>query len=253
MNSGKPVVNVKLTIEYDGSRYFGWQRQKNKPTVQEILEESLQLLFQDKNIKLTGAGRTDTGVHALGQTANFRVNKPAFCMIGKEKLMRSVNGLLPDDISVNKVEIAGDDFHSRYSAKSRKYKYYLGFAKRGLYGNRIHFVKTKFDIDLAKDFCKLVTGPHSFKSLCKNKDDGHNFYCEVYKASVKKKQGGIIEFEIEANRFLHSMVRAITGAMISVASGKISISEFKQKFKKGEALKIQYAPSKALVLEKIKY
>lgn len=246
-------VNVKLVIEYDGSRYFGWQRQSNKPTIQQVIEESLQLLLQDKNIKLTGAGRTDTGVHAVGQVANFRVEKTVFRKIGRARFIKSLNAVLPEDISVSRVQVVGDDFHSRYSAKKRQYKYYLCFKKHGFNGNRLHFVKTKFDIDLAKEFCKLVTGSHSFKSLCKNKEDEHDFYCHVFKASVRRRKGGIAEFEIEANRFLHSMVRAVIGAMINTASGKISINEFKQKFNKGEALRIQYVPSKALVLEKIKY
>ena len=246
------TVNVKLTIEYNGSKYFGWQRQKNKPTIQQIIEESLQLLFQDKNIKLTGAGRTDTGVHAKGQTANFRVSRQSFDKHGKSRFLRSVNALLPEDISVNNAQVVSNEFHSRYSAKSRVYKYYLCFDKHGLNGDKLHYVR-RFDIDLAKEFCKLVTGSHSFRSLCKNKEDGHDFYCNVSSAVIRKKPGGIAEFKIEANRFLHSMVRAIVGAMVSISSGKISIDEFKYKFKKGEALKIQYAPSKALVLEKINY
>jgi len=245
-------VNIKLIIEYDGLRYFGWQRQSNKPTIQQIIEESLQLLFQDNNIKLAGAGRTDTGVHAAGQTANFKIEKPTFDKLGKDRFLRSLNSILPEDISVNKAQVVSDDFHARYSAKKRLYRYYLCFKKHGLTGSRMHFVK-RFDIDLAKEFCKLVTGPHSYKALCKNKEDDHDFYCNVYKAVIRKRKNGILEFEIEANRFLHSMVRAIIGAMISVASGKLTISEFKEKFNKGEALKIQYVPSKALVLEKIKY
>jgi tRNA pseudouridine38-40 synthase len=114
-------------------------------------------------------------------------------------------------------------------------------------------VKTKFDIDLAKEYCKLLVGLHSFKAFCKNKEDEHDFNCSIVCANVKKKRGNVIEFEITANRFLHSMVRAIVGVMLKIASGKSPINEFKQKFYKGEKLTIQYAPSNALVLYKINY
>jgi tRNA pseudouridine38-40 synthase len=114
-------------------------------------------------------------------------------------------------------------------------------------------VKTKFDIDLAKEYCKFIEGAHSFKSMCKNREDKHDFISNVFYVKVKKRKEGIIDFEICANRFLHSMVRAIVGMMINVASGKISLKEFKTKFEKGEPLKIQYVPSNALILVKIIY
>jgi len=246
-------INIKLVIEYDGSKYFGWQRQSNKPTIQQTIEESLQVLFPGEKIKLVGAGRTDTGVHALGQTANFKINTIRFKKYGSKSLMRSLNAVLPADISLNKLRIVSGDFHSRYSAKSRNYRYYMIFRKPGFNSEKYFFVKTKFDIDLAKDFCKLLIGKHSFRSLCKNKDDEHDFYCHVLDAKIKKLSGAKAMFEITANRFLHSMVRAIVGAMIKISSGKLSINEFRQKFKKGETLKIQYAPSNALVLHKINY
>ncbi|HEY3249623.1 MAG TPA: tRNA pseudouridine(38-40) synthase TruA [Ignavibacteria bacterium] len=253
LRAGEIIINIKLTIEYDGKNYFGWQRQSGKQTIQQVIEESLQLLFPGENIKLAGAGRTDTGVHARGHAANFKVTKHSFEKLGKETFLKSLNGILPSDIAVKKAERVKNDFHARYSAVGRTYRYYLCFRKHALNGEKLHFVKTKFDIDLAKEFCKLLPGAQSFKSLCKNKEDKHNFFCSVTKAGIKKLKDDIIEFEITANRFLHSMVRAIVGAMIKIASGKLTISEFKQKFKKGEILTIQYAPSNALFLHKINY
>jgi tRNA pseudouridine38-40 synthase len=174
-------------------------------------------------------------------------------VFGNAGLFKSLNSVLPGDIAIKKIETVPDGFHSRYSAKSRTYRYYLTLRKTGFNSNVYHYVKTKFDIDLAKEFCKLLIGNHSFKAFCKNNEDEHDFRCIIKDTKIRKWRTGIIEFEITANRFLHSMVRAIIGVMLKVASGKIELSEFIKKFKKGEQLSIQYAPSNALVLYKINY
>jgi tRNA pseudouridine38-40 synthase len=249
----KDLINLRLTIEYDGKNYFGWQRQKSKPSIQQTIEKSLQVLFPGEKIKLIGAGRTDTGVHAYAQTANFKIRKKSFEKYGKSKLVYSLNAILPDDISIRKLSTAKDDFHARYSAKSRVYKYCLCTEKHAIERDKCYNIKTKFDIDLAKEFCKLLSGVHSFKGLCKNKTDEHGFLCKVKYAKLKKLRTGIIEFEICASRFLHSMVRAIAGTMIKIASKKLSIKEFQQKFKKGEEIRIQYVPANALFLAKVNY
>jgi len=246
-------VNVKLIIEYDGKNYFGWQRQKNKPTIQESIEKTLQVLFPKAQIKLIGAGRTDAGVHALNQVANFRINRENFKAISTVRLLKSLNAMLPADITVKKVNVVRNRFHARYSAKKRLYKYYITTVKRSYNFEKYYHIKTKFDIDLGKEYCNLLVGNHSFKSLCKNKEDDHDFMCEVYNAEVRKLKNGIILFEISANRFLHSMVRAIIGMMLNVASSKITLKEFYQKFKKGEQLKMQFVPANALILDKITY
>ena len=248
-------LNIKLIIEYDGKNYAGWQIQKNKPSVQETIEHSLHVLFHKENIKLTGAGRTDSGVHALNQAANFVIGKDVFSDSFKtlSNLVYSLNSILPEDISVKKAGFVNRNFHARYSAKKRVYRYLLTTGKRGFNSEKYFRVKTKFDIDLAKEYCKFIEGIHSYKNMCKNREDKHEFMSIVYYAKLKKHRDGIIEFEICANRFLHSMVRAIVGMMIKVASGKISLSDFKSKFKKGEQLKIQYVPANALILDKIIY
>ncbi len=249
-------LNIRLDIEYDGTNYFGWQRQsaasKNK-TIQQTIEESLQVLFPDEIIKLTGAGRTDSGVHAYMQTANFRISREAAGKYGIQAIKYRMNGILPKDILINRASIAEDKFHSRYSAKSRIYRYFLSEKRHAINREKLYCIKTEFDIDLAKDFCKLIEGVHSFRSLCKNRTDKHNFQSEVLYAKVVKSSGGVVKFEICANRFLHSMVRAIVGAMIKVASGKLSIKEFREKFKKGEEMRIHYVPANALFLYKVNY
>lgn len=256
-------LNIKLIIEYDGKNYSGWQKQKNnslltrkQSSIQETIEDTLRVLFPKENIKLIGAGRTDAGVHALNQAANFKISRSAFNMskaADLNKLVYSLNSILPDDITIKRAEFVKDDFHARYSAKKRVYRYLISTAKRSYNADKFFRLKTKFDIDLAKEYCKLIEGTHTFKSMCKNREDKHGFLSTVYYTKIKKRKDGIIEFEICASRFLHSMVRAIIGMMIKIASGKITLNEFKNKFQKGEPLKIQYVPSNALILDKIIY
>jgi tRNA pseudouridine38-40 synthase len=257
--SGKSSkLNIKLIIEYDGKNYAGWQKQKNKSqkTIQETIEHSLQVLFTKEKIKLIGAGRTDAGVHALNQAANFKIRKSVFPggkISSLNRLTHSLNSILPADIAVKSVKVVNDKFHARFSAKKRVYKYLLTTAKRAYNADKYFRLKTKFDIDLAKEYCKFIEGEHSFKQMCKNREDKHGFMSNIFYARIKKRKDYVIEFEICANRFLHSMVRAIVGMIIEVASGKISLKEFITKFEKGEPLKIQYVPSNALILDKIIY
>jgi len=246
-------VNIKLILEYDGKNYSGWQRQKNKKTIQQTIEETLQLLIPGEKIRLTGSGRTDAGVHALGQVANFKVNKALINKLDLHKIVRSLNAMLPAEITVRKAQTVNDEFHSRYSAKRRIYRYYVTFVKRSYGSDLFYYSKRGFDFGIAKQFCDAITGSHSFRGLCKNSDDKHDFMCNVYYASVKKKTDNSIIFEICSNRFLHSMIRAIVGMMLGVASGKTDISEFKNKFSKGEKFKVQYVPANALVLLKVIY
>ncbi|MFI5145410.1 MAG: tRNA pseudouridine(38-40) synthase TruA [Ignavibacteria bacterium] len=254
-------VNIRLNIEYNGKKYFGWQRQserkpshsKNKPTIQQTIEEALQVLFPEEKISLIGAGRTDTGVHAFGQVANFRLKSGSLHNKSLDRVKNSLNAILPPDISVTGLSKCKPDFHSRYSAKKRIYVYYFSTRKSAVLSDFTCKLKTKFDIDLAKDYCKLLVGNNDFRNYCKNKSDKHEFRSIVYYAKVSKLKNGIISFEICANRFLHSMVRALAGVLLQVAGAKLTIEEFKNKFKKGEPLKIQYVPSNALFLKKIIY
>ncbi|MBL8016957.1 MAG: hypothetical protein JNK43_06790, partial [Ignavibacteria bacterium] len=125
--------------------------------------------------------------------------------------------------------------------------------KRTIDGGKIFEVNYEIDPAAAEKFCKAITGAHSFRSLCKNKTDDHDFFCRVEYAKLKKRRGGIYEFEIKANRFLHSMVRAVVGALLKASSGKLKISEFREKFRKGDEIKIQFVPAKALFLSKVIY
>ena len=249
----KAIVNLKMIIEYDGENYYGWQKQKNKNTVQGELEKAISILFPGEKINIHGAGRTDAGVSAYGQCANFKISKNSFRKFSCSTIIYKINSLLPYDIAVKKISVAPEGFHARYSAVSRTYKYFFTQCKKGIMGSKYYFIKNKFDYDKANQFLNMITGNHSFKSLCKNKSDRHNFLCNIYSAAVKKLQFGVIEFSITANRFLHSMVRAIAGVLIKVACSDVHPEDIYKKFINGEKIVIRYLPPGPLFLFKVNY
>ncbi len=245
------MQNYKLVIEYDGTDYFGWQRQKNKSkTIQETIERSLKKVTGN-DITLTAAGRTDTGVHAANQAANFRTNS---IITDKRSLLYSLNSVLPDTITIKNIIRVPEDFHARYSAKGKEYIYRISGRKRSLGANYYTILTYDLDYDIINELTEFFKGDHSFKSLCKNSDDKHDFRCNVTKFNhTKKDRGNELIFSIEANRFLHSMIRALLGCVIDTARGKLDIQEVKKKFLKGEKIKTTYLPAKGLILNKIYY
>ncbi|MCX7878477.1 MAG: tRNA pseudouridine(38-40) synthase TruA [Ignavibacteria bacterium] len=247
----KEIINLMMIIEYDGINYSGWQKQKDKLTIQGTIENALKTLLPDEKINLTGAGRTDAGVSALNQCANFKVRRASYL---KYKDFRyRLNSLLPSDIAVKKIKEVNLDFHARYSAVSRIYKYYFTLRKRALDSSRYFFIRNEFNLEKAEEFLELISGYHSFKSFCKNKVDRRDFMCNVFSAKIRKLKDNCIEFEITANRFLHSMVRSVAGAMLKIASGVLSLSEVKEKFLKQKPIGVQNLPPEPLMLYKINY
>jgi tRNA pseudouridine38-40 synthase len=239
-----------MTIEYDGVDSNGWQRQKNtKNTIQEYIEDSLKKLLKH-DVSITGAGRTDAGVSAFNQTANFKTE----IKFEKNKFLYSLNSMLPETIYIKDIRKAKPDFHARYSAKKREYIYKISLRKRAV--DSRYFYKLFYKIDLKKidDFINVLTGYKSFKSLCKNRTDKHNFNCNVFKLdyNLNKRKDELI-FRIISDRFLHSMVRGIIGCLIDIGRGRLDFNETKTAFEKGEKIKAVYLPGNALFLKKIYY
>lgn len=243
--------NYKLVIEYDGTDYFGWQRQKStSKTIQEVLESSLKKILK-KDITLTGSGRTDTGVHALNQVANFKIDTK---LNNLDKILYSLNSVIPSDISVKSLQEVKESFHSRHNAKKREYEYRISTRKRGLQSRYYHRLIYDIDVNKINQVLPELLGYKSFRSLCRNASDKHDFKCEIFKVSVKEyKSCQEVILNITGSRFLHSMVRAITGVLIDIGRNKISINEFKRKFKKGEKISTTYLPPNGLFLKKIYY
>jgi tRNA pseudouridine38-40 synthase len=244
------VTNYKLVIEYDGRKFFGWQRQKNtKETIQQYLEESIEKLLKEK-IKITGAGRTDSGVSAYNQVANFKTSKKFV----HSNFLYSLNSILPAEISIKSVSKAAGSFHSRFSAKKREYFYLITTRKKAIHSVDYYYLKYDLDFNIAGKLIDFLLGNRYYRSLCRNKEDKHNFECNLsglnYRVSRSKNE---IKFNISADRFLHSMVRAVIGAIIDTARGKFDLNEVIRKIKKGEKLRTIYLPPNALFLNKIIY
>ncbi|MBI4546752.1 MAG: tRNA pseudouridine(38-40) synthase TruA [Ignavibacteriae bacterium] len=240
--------NIKLTLEYDGTNYIGWQRQDNGRSIQGEIETVLQQLLQESVIVI-GAGRTDAGVHARGQVANFRTET----VLSLEELKRGLNALLPDDIVVRQVDDVPMDFHARFSAKERMYSYLIAMVPSALMRNYSWYVKYRLDIDLMKRAASAIVGTHDFESFCRANADVDHHRCTVL-TSCWQEDGKLLVYRINADRFLHGMVRALVGTMVDVGRGYTSFEEFSKLFeKKNRSEAGMAAPAKGLVLEKVVY
>lgn len=239
-----------IFLSYDGSSYYGWQVQPGKPTIQARLEEALSLILREK-IKTTGAGRTDTGVHACFFVAHFDSVKED--LAGNSNIIFRLNTYLPPDISVNEIREVKEDAHARYDAISRTYRYYISLKKDPFrqkytwqrYGN--------MNMDAMKNACIYLTKHEDFTSFSKLHTQVKDKICKIYEASWVK-EGNILIFTIIANRFLRNMVRAIVGTMVDIGTGKISPVEIENIIMaKDRSAAGASAPAEGLVLENIEY
>ncbi|MBU4333786.1 MAG: tRNA pseudouridine(38-40) synthase TruA [Candidatus Omnitrophica bacterium] len=216
--------NIKLTIEYDGTNFQGWQIQKNDSrTVQGSIENALKTIFK-KNIKLYGSGRTDSGVHALGQVANFKISTS----MSTDEITKALNGNIPKDIAILKTEDVSKDFHAQYSAKIKTYRYTILCRKNRCAQQRnycLHY-PGKLNIRSMKEEAKSLLGEKNFKSFqasdpakkAKNLKD--NTVRTISDINIKRKADLLI-IEITANGFLYKMVRNIVGTLLEVGRGKL--------------------------------
>ncbi len=216
------MKTVKLTIAYDGLKYSGWQRQINtQDTIEEKIEDALSTLVGQK-INIEASGRTDKGVHALGQVASFRAN----FVIPVENIPQAIPGFLPEDIVITKAEEMDKDFHARYHSKGKKYIYkiYNNEFPNPIYRNYSYYVKKPIDIDKLKKAAKYFVGKHDFKSFMTNKTSVKTTTRNIYNIDVYKKDDFII-LEYSGDGFLYNMVRIITGTLVEVCIGKKDIDE----------------------------
>lgn len=209
--------NIKLTIEYDGTDYQGWQRQLNtRETLQEIIEEVLRGILQ-KKVSLIVSGRTDAGVHARGQEANFKT----YTKIPLKKLKRALNSLLPDDIVVTRAQDIAWDFHARFAAKTKIYRYAIINQKYPsvFWRKFAYFVPFKLDFRLMQKEARALLGRHDFRCFQAAGRKAKDTVRTIKKIKVTKK-GSIIFIDIQANGFLYKMVRNIAGTLIEVGRGR---------------------------------
>jgi tRNA pseudouridine38-40 synthase len=209
--------NVMIVCEYDGTAYHGWQRQPNGISIQEVLEEKIGIITQEK-VRVTASGRTDAGVHALNQVANFRMKSA----IGCQNLLKGINSLLPEDIVVKVLQDADDEFHARYSAKSKIYVYRIfnNPVRSALYRNYSWHLRVPLDLGAMGRAAKFLEGTHDFSSFCAAGSDAEGRVRTVTATSVEM-EDSMLRFTIEANGFLRYMVRNIVGLLVDVGKGII--------------------------------
>ena len=253
------MSNLKLEIEYDGTHYHGWQVQNNtraragyqpSKTIQHVLEQVLKKVLQE-NIKLIVAGRTDSGVHALSQVANFKSSSK----MPLQRMRWALNCLLPEDIKVTRISKAGPDFNSRFCAKSKVYRYTILNRKYSspLLANRVYFFHHPLDIRLMRSEAKALLGRHNFKSFQAAELRYRNPLRTIKRIKITKDKG-LLHIDIEADSFLYNMVRNISGTLLEIGRGRFpkgsmrKILESRNRKLAGPAL-----PAKGLCLVRVKY
>ena len=248
------MINIKLTIEYEGTKYHGWQRQKSLLSIQGILEEKISQITQEK-ITLNGSGRTDAGVHALGQVANFKTNSSIPLM----ELTFVLNRMLPLDIRIKKAERVDNNFHARYSAVSKIYHYYVLNSNQNnnyisiFLRNYVYCIYENIDLGEMKKASNYLQGEHDFTSFACSGSRIRNWKRRIKNISIIKK-GNIFCFHLEADAFLYKMVRTIVGTLLEVGKGKIDYLEMKKILEaKNRKIAGRTVPAKGLFLIKVKY
>ncbi|MBW2544836.1 MAG: tRNA pseudouridine(38-40) synthase TruA [Deltaproteobacteria bacterium] len=242
--------NVRIICEYDGTSYHGWQIQPNGISIQEVLEEKTGIITQEK-IRLTASGRTDAGVHALNQVVNFRTKSALRC----ENLLKGINSLLPEDIVVKDLRDTEEDFHARYSAKSKVYTYRIfnNPVRTALYRNYSWHVRAPLDADAMGEAATLLKGRHDFSSFCAAGCDSENHIRTVIDTSVGVKDD-MISFTVEANGFLRYMVRNIVGLLVDVGKGIITPAGFEEIMGARDRTQAGItAPPQGLFLREVRY
>ena len=239
-----------IYLAYDGTRYHGWQIQPNGDSVQQQLMEALQTLLRREVVEVTGAGRTDTGVHAKLMVAHFDYDEAVNCTMLAYKL----NRLLPPDISVFKVEPVDAEMHARFSAKARRYEYYVTTAKSPFMRQYRYKLHKAPDFELMNQAAKLLLQVEDFTSFSKLHTDVKTNICHVTRAEWSQVDEVTWVFNIQADRFLRNMVRAIVGTLLEVGYGKLTLEDFQQVIQQKDRCSAGMSvPAQGLFLADIQY
>jgi tRNA pseudouridine38-40 synthase len=243
--------NIKLVIEYDGTNYHGWQVQPNGLTVQEVIEEKIQVMTR-QHVHLTGSGRTDAGVHALGQVANFRTTST----VPVEGFHKGLNSLLPRDIVIQSAEEVDPEFHAQYGAKRKVYRYVILQREipSALFRNYSWRVPGALDVPAMEQASCLLVGKQDFTSFQGADADTEDAVREVFRAGWSVKESGFLHFTVEADGFLKHMVRNFVGTLVEVGKGKISPEGFREILTARDRRRAgMTAPPQGLFLVEVKY
>ncbi|MCX8131355.1 MAG: tRNA pseudouridine(38-40) synthase TruA [Clostridia bacterium] len=242
--------NIKLTIEYDGTNYHGWQSQQNAVTVQDTVIKAVRRITGEE-VNLTGSSRTDTGVHAYGQVANFFTES----RIPVNKFPLALNSALPDDVVVRDAEEVEEEFHSRFSSKGKKYRYLIcnSTVPSALMRNRAFFVPGGLDIKAMDRASRHFLGKHDFSAFKATGSSVKSNERTITDVSLRS-NGELIEFEIQGDGFLYNMVRIIAGTLVYVGLGKINADDIPAIIRGGDRRKAgKTAPAHGLYLVEVHY
>ncbi len=259
------MKNIKLTLAYNGASYHGWQIQPNGITVQSVIEKSLERLFKRK-IKVIGQGRTDTGVHAIGQVASFKVPAIALKNMKIPQIKDALNSVLPQDIAVMDVESVSLGFHPRFDAKERAYRYvvYNDHNKQVFGRNFFYSYQYKLNLSKMREEAKYLVGEHDFSSFQCKKTDNENPVRTIKNITIARRDFAVsnflklknkaVVFEITANAFLYNMVRIIVGTLLDVGKGRIEPQNVKKILAgKDRTLAEETVPACGLCLIAVRY
>ena len=237
-----------IDIAYNGTAYCGWQNQPNALAVQEVLEKALSTLL-GVEIAVTGAGRTDAGVHAKQLFAHFDAEE----MEDIQNLLHRLNSFLPKDISVQDIFRVKDDAHARFDAEAREYEYHITLKKNPFVEGLAYLVNNEPDVSKMNEAAKSLLKYQDFQCFSRSKTDVKTYYCTITKAHWERKENLLI-FTISANRFLRNMVRAIVGTLLEIGYGKLTLEDFHKIIEsKNRSNAGASAPAHGLYLTKVVY
>lgn len=237
-----------IELAYNGKAYYGWQSQPDAASVQETLEKALFVLLQQPT-PVTGAGRTDTGVHASQYYAHFNAEE----IVDRAILIYKLNSVLPEDIAINDIFKVPVEAHARFDALSRSYQYHVIQHKDPFLAERAHFVKNTLDVESMNRAAEILMNYTDFKCFSKSKTDVKTYNCKIIEAYWEK-TGDQLIFHISANRFLRNMVRAIVGTLLEIGLHKIQVEDLHRIIESRDRQQAGTSvPAKALFLTGITY
>ncbi len=237
-----------IELSYNGKAYHGWQNQPKDISVQEVIEHALSTIFK-KIIAIVGAGRTDTGVHALQMFAHFDTD----AKFNEEDLVFKLNSFLPNDISISQIFKVKPESHARFNAVSRTYKYRISLKKNAFNFENAYYLSKQLDLFKMNEASKLLLQYKDFQCFSKSNTDVKTYNCKISRADWYI-ENDELHFIIKADRFLRNMVRAIVGTMINIGVGKIEVSDLHDIIKSKNRSEAGYSvPAHALYLTEVEY
>ena len=245
-------IRLRGTIAYDGEKFAGWGMQPDRRTVQGDLEEVFARLMRTDRLVITCAGRTDAGVHSVGQV--FHIDVPEDRYPGRKDMMFKLNAILSEDLAVTDIDVAPDGFDARFSALSRSYRYLINDGVRNPVTRRqIYNYGWALDVALMVEAGKYLLGLHDFSAFCKQKEFATTIR-EVQQLDIYRDDDGVIHFDITADAFCYSMVRAIVGALVDIGAGRREPSWIETYLAGGAKVPAVFvAPALGLTFMKVNY